>query len=591
MVLLRCKVSVMKNWGFFVAGIVPTINAAMLKPSTRDMRLGSDSGVLETNGSRDPTILVDEKQGEILKASSTIGSSLDSKREDVQGTSELLKNLKSSYSAKSKMFDACLVGFSELSSQLTDERREIFLAHQEDVRTAIESLYEPRIRGLLGPPADHFQATLTPVLQDTNQDIPKRSPHAWLDTFSKMAETEEDCLKDRIGPKERLFKNGWNDLMIDLFIDLHKYQLIPPSDLSKFLNEQDQGKLILSYFLNRFSLFDENAVYLNFNFKLTFQENPFNKPLADFSLLIEEKIWKRIEFGYLKAWISSYRKNRSAAPLIESLAEEFLEIASPENESNTLLVTRTEAYSERLLDFIAVRPQPKNILNSFYTIESKLLFDMINYIMRYCRQNISLGFFKTLESSLAYNHLVALDTSITFLSVTTNLAYLRAKELLANVKEDSGERMDSTTLAQPPRGRRLPEFLIRQWSGAEYLAGPYDILKLSDYSVSKILHDVLNSWDYELIPGHIKYEAPSRRDLLKKSKMVDGALEAASLQARMISREDAILKYGSALVSKENRPGYISSCLYSGLFKMSFWERYTYKILMDYKDSFTLIGN
>ncbi|KAA1081457.1 hypothetical protein PGT21_035833 [Puccinia graminis f. sp. tritici] len=123
-----------------------------------------------------------------------------------------------------------------------------------------------------------------------------------------------------------LIRNGIN-LVLNIFHDLQKHEIITKESLSDFMNTKNGPRLILDYAIMGFHLSVPTAedAYSNFNLKLSLQHGPATERTAEIFKLLNNETWKWIEFEYLRA-----RFNYSADDL-DSTKSEFLVVASPNN--------------------------------------------------------------------------------------------------------------------------------------------------------------------------------------------------------------------------------------------------------------------
>lgn len=512
-------------------------------------------------------------------------------------TIEPLTEVQTSYSQISTGLNNYISWFSKIKGKLRNESREKFEAHQNEVLISVKQLYERKGRQLPGQRANIPGKKETSTTQYTRNDV-ENDQDRWIDTLSKMAENENDCFEGQVGVKKRPLKNRWCDLMLDLFIDVQRHELIPTKRLSKFLNEENKGRIISSYFLDRYPSFDETAVYLNFNLKLTLQENPFNKPLSIFCKLLDENVWEFVEFDYLESWIKGLARRPLTSPSFSALAKEFLQVAPLATQpisASTVLDERMSEYFMKLLLFTVSSNQHVSDSSSVLLIDSKLGLDILSFILRYRKETISSELLKEIRESSLFIYLRVLEESIRLFSLFNYYVYFRGKEIHGNIKEEElvqTSALSSRSISRFDRPPRLSEKIKQKLLGDKYLAGCYKNLRISKSYFTRGLHDFEDSWDYEyptpIVDMSDIIHSPLRDVLSKKLGLVDEIGKEIDSQARALLGEVMKIEAVISIWPAHRFPRFVENLYSSCVLLASSCERTHSDIIQKRSTSFQL---
>ncbi|KAA1075688.1 hypothetical protein PGTUg99_034711 [Puccinia graminis f. sp. tritici] len=146
-----------------------------------------------------------------------------------------------------------------------------------------------------------------------------------------------------------LILNQWCDLIVNFLVDLKQHEILTDTNytLTSFFNQEDLAHFVLRYLKIRLS-HDIDEVYLNFNLKLSLQEDFSMAQMAHILKFLDQEAWKQIEFGYLKFWINRYLEAAKSPEyeLIE-IVERFLEL-SPKNNDWQVSTTKIQNLFENL---------------------------------------------------------------------------------------------------------------------------------------------------------------------------------------------------------------------------------------------------
>ncbi|KAI9629926.1 hypothetical protein KEM48_012457 [Puccinia striiformis f. sp. tritici PST-130] len=212
---------------------------------------------------------------------------------------------KAKMKAASRSFDKWKSDFLELS--LKDGEREKFEQQMNVVTNCLSHLSEQK-----------------------PDEIREWRQQMWLKSIAEMSRTWENLEHKDVEPVRSIIHRG-SDLMIDCFIDLARLEIITPECLSRFLNTENRGQVIVAYVNSKFSFKTLTTVYLNLNLKLSLQESPCTLKMAGLLKYLNQETWERIEFDCLKARITSHASTASLSqPSFASLRDSFLESASPD---------------------------------------------------------------------------------------------------------------------------------------------------------------------------------------------------------------------------------------------------------------------
>ncbi|PLW08989.1 hypothetical protein PCANC_21510 [Puccinia coronata f. sp. avenae] len=88
----------------------------------------------------------------------------------------------------------------------------------------------------------------------------------------------------------------WCETIMDLLLDLQKYQILQDADLSRSLNQRSRGKIIWQY-LNARIYPAPDAMFLNFDSQLSLKEDASMKKYSTIIQLLTEDAWKNIELS------------------------------------------------------------------------------------------------------------------------------------------------------------------------------------------------------------------------------------------------------------------------------------------------------
>ncbi|KAA1070517.1 hypothetical protein PGT21_014604 [Puccinia graminis f. sp. tritici] len=306
----------------------------------------------------------------------------------------------------------------------------------EEVKNAISNLFQKRITELRGQPYE-FKTTKSIISGDFAASITVRWVDMWLRSVSDIEKTWE--LTELNNKEEAIpFIRHGIDLMIDFFIDLHKLEIVPKELLSDFLNKEGGSKIISSYAYNRFCQprLDVGNLYMNFNVKLSLLECPFTEKMSALLKTLDDFTWKQIELDYLKAQFMAYSKDPTQThcdtntPSIEYIFNEFLELES----SKAMGEISVERVRDLINDSMNYLKKEINVddayrfpIESKSLIETKLIYDMISFILRY-HQGISDEIEKHNQGTRFYIDICAIEASVGLLSSVYHSIYVRAKE-------------------------------------------------------------------------------------------------------------------------------------------------------------------
>ncbi|POW07687.1 hypothetical protein PSTT_08078 [Puccinia striiformis] len=267
------------------------------------------------------------------------------------------------YLEASRSFDKWKSDFLELS--LKDGEREKFEQQMNVVTNCLSHLSEQK-----------------------PDEIREWRQQMWLKSIAEMSRTWENLEHKDVEPVRSIIHRG-SDLMIDCFIDLARLEIITPECLSRFLNTENRGQVIVAYVNSKFSFKTLTTVYPNLNLKLSLQESPCTLKMAGLLKYLNQETWERIEFDCLKARITSHASTASLSqPSFASLRDSFLESASPDKKE--LRDSQLESFMIDMMIHVSsqsrLEPMSKDIRK---LSQLKHLYDMWGFINRYCGSHIS----------------------------------------------------------------------------------------------------------------------------------------------------------------------------------------------------------
>ncbi|KAA1086483.1 hypothetical protein PGTUg99_022220 [Puccinia graminis f. sp. tritici] len=257
-----------------------------------------------------------------------------------------------------------------------------------------------KIDNVINVITDIFQKRMVELAEANRKSLSARDPsQSSLETLDGLAcvadsyEIWEPFLresKNETWDKISTIKHGC-DLMIDVFIDLQKHQIVPNDHLALFLNKENRGKLILAYAMGRFPRRTKQFVrvpYVNFNLKLSLWENPSTRKMAGILKLLDQKTWQYIEFEHLQNQLwKEYPMIEYSSPDFNHLKLHFLTQASPHKELTGIEV---EDLLEKLITHILkIELSGKDEFVHEKFVHYKQLYDMVGFLMEYNKHKIS----------------------------------------------------------------------------------------------------------------------------------------------------------------------------------------------------------
>ncbi|KAH9471999.1 hypothetical protein MJO28_002139 [Puccinia striiformis f. sp. tritici] len=304
-----------------------------------------------------------------------------------------------------------------LQLQRLDNRQQAsFDQRMKDASQSLGALFQQRAYELRGH-HDPFQLKKNGELlpTDLSRIIDKTREEDCLRSIADISKTWENYNPDsRISDEAtRMIKRG-SDLIIDCFVDMKKLGVITKERLSHFLNINDRGELISTYVASSYPAFSTETVYLNFNTRLSLQESLSTKTLVD---SLEESTWERVEFTCLKNLITRFLSFVDVPELkFVTIKEWFLKVASPDNNRKPH-ATELEAFLKFLIVHISSHSEPIRMRNkTSKLIEFKLLYDMLNFTMRYHSSLISTEFWRGIKSSILFRRIRTFEETVGLVS-------------------------------------------------------------------------------------------------------------------------------------------------------------------------------
>ncbi|OAV93565.1 hypothetical protein PTTG_27264 [Puccinia triticina 1-1 BBBD Race 1] len=220
------------------------------------------------------------------------------------------------------------------------------------------------------------------------------------------------------------------DLLMDFFVDVQKYQIIPNDQLSIFLNGGKGKELVLTYVMGRFPAGQNNLVpYLNLNLKQSLEKGPSTRKMSDLLKLLNKDTWKHIEFDYLKAQLSKKEQiAASISPDLVQIKSIFLEKASPHMK---LSMAEVEELLEKLMTCISkikVSRQDYRFYEGYYS-QFKDLYNMMTFLVDTNRDKISVEFIK---NSKNFRRMHAFEETAGLISSVMHCLHIRLEGLQKN---------------------------------------------------------------------------------------------------------------------------------------------------------------
>ncbi|KAA1075677.1 hypothetical protein PGTUg99_034520 [Puccinia graminis f. sp. tritici] len=302
-----------------------------------------------------------------------------------------LENLKKCASKTLSSMRSLMAEFSNL--KITESERRKIKSHMNHVEKAVRNLFHRRIIKLQNNPYLFLGHSNEPIADDNYTEIFKMAEKEWLKTAAN-SKAFSQLLDIKDHPKRRVMFKKWCDIMLKLFVDLKKHEVIPEENLAEFLNKDDQGKFIGFYICKRsFPEHDLHAAYLNFNIKLSLQEG---SPLMNaqyvsnfFDTVVDKDTWEKIEFNCLNSLVEKNSQyNQEQGITHENLY--FIEIKrifddlNPEVNTPESLQPKIKGFFELLVGYISLQIiSEDDFLTDDDLWELKILHGMLIHLIRF----------------------------------------------------------------------------------------------------------------------------------------------------------------------------------------------------------------
>ncbi|KAA1088949.1 hypothetical protein PGT21_001654 [Puccinia graminis f. sp. tritici] len=277
-----------------------------------------------------------------------------------------------------------------------DKNKETRLKKQiANVLISMSTLFEKRMHEL-NDQSFRFDAMVRDEVlpNHLSQSMLERWEGGLLESIMEIYKIWKPFRRYNTPEQSSVMKEG-SELMIDFFIDIQKHQIISNKSLSDFLNSGKMGRLISIYAISRFPIddsWDVEKVYLNFNLKLSLQENPLTSKMAGILKLLDPDTWKNIELDYLHVQLSLPRNGNSLKGFSQ-IKKDFLELSSNRKEFLSEKNYRLEPFFHKLVSYISqLKIMSDFELSRKSFIEIKHLNDMINILVDYYPHRISMAF-------------------------------------------------------------------------------------------------------------------------------------------------------------------------------------------------------
>ncbi|POW04445.1 hypothetical protein PSTT_10403 [Puccinia striiformis] len=265
--------------------------------------------------------------------------------------------------------------FSQLS--MDEEEKLEMQKHLDVVRNAMDNLFEKRIHHLSHKPYV-FQASSGVVSGDVANKVFELAEKDWLGDVTNLEIVGKILTKYTTGDSKLLLIK-WCDLMTKFIVDLKHHQLITSYSLDSFL-KYDQGQFILSYVKMVMLPYSTNNVFLNFNLKLSLQENLSGTSMATILQCLDHEIWKQIEFDYVLSCVEKYQERvRQPNLTFNQISEIFSRLRASRDDSQKSIEIKIDDFFEQLVNYISSRITSKldrrERMNDLMLLELKILID------------------------------------------------------------------------------------------------------------------------------------------------------------------------------------------------------------------------
>ncbi|POW01112.1 hypothetical protein PSTT_12699, partial [Puccinia striiformis] len=359
--------------------------------------------------------------------------------------------------------------FSQMS--MYPDERISFKKHVDVVRNSMGQILTKKMYQLRRNPY-----VLEGVPDDVSNKIFELADRDWLKNIADLEPAV--MLLNRLGTRfAKLLLIRWCDLMTKFFSDLKQHEIITIYSLNSFLNRYNKGQFILSYVNVKMFPHNSHNVYLNFNLKLSLQENSYGTQMANVlecepSLCfkvdcisiktrrfltimsippfpgLDHKTWKQIEFHHL---ISCVKNCQVQYPDSTDLhITDILDAFRASNDSTNLLETMMDDLFDTLVNYISsiiVSQDATEPMDSSKLLKLKIWYNTYTYFVSYHIQDISAGCMKKFKESRNFSKVLLFEETVGLVASLYHSAHVNLEETQKLLDNQDKARKKNEVLA------------------------------------------------------------------------------------------------------------------------------------------------
>jgi hypothetical protein len=256
----------------------------------------------------------------------------------------------------------------------------------------------------------------------------------------------------------------WCETIMDLLLDLQKYQILQDADLSRSLNQRSRGKIIWQY-LNARIYPAPDAMFLNFDSQLSLKEDASMKKYSTiiqrqslvsvdqtrfflyskkaafdvnfffFVLVLTEDAWKNIELSNIIYNAGGFLKGNPGNHYFDLMCQSFAALAiGPNSSANPIIVQPMETFFPLLMQHISscTKTDMKKMPNSQLAMV-KIVYDMLRHTLRYHSKDIPQ------LPTINFYEMRVFEEAVGFLGSSAHTLNVRSKEILESISELDNE--------------------------------------------------------------------------------------------------------------------------------------------------------
>lgn len=397
--------------------------AAMIRDSIENMG-GEAPALLGKHASPHTSSQIEKIGGELKMKLEQVQVQLGANKGSCKDKQSQLKNRLTYILAE---LEKLMENFIKISSG-EDQRDKNIIAHMRNVITTVRNIFERRLWKMEGK---EYAGIETKLNEDVLNKIFSKVHVEWLQTVSRIGGFQKDWPQQNHKELWEL-KNCWNDLMIEILVDVQSHELIPMEEIYSFLNHLDEGRIVSNYICNRFYGYGLVPAYINFDMSLEsrLESHPVTKRMGKIFQLINKETWKKIEVAYLIFCIESNKTFLQMSTDFIQIGLEFTEITSWSPQKKKL-PNEIQLFFQKLVNHLLGLKHKENF-HSFKTeevIEFKFYYEMLYILINYFRQGLSDDYLKMIGNSEMFNKLEGFENMLRLISSYVNVFEVSSIEL------------------------------------------------------------------------------------------------------------------------------------------------------------------